>query len=119
MRPLRPAPVTRPLSLLLALAAALPAPAATSAAAAGGWQPVNGAERGLLTDGDRYVVTVSRSRAVRAIETVTERRRPLEAPPCDSGRSQPSAVGSGMVVWECGGFVGSGRHTLVVDDLAR
>jgi hypothetical protein len=56
---------------------------------------------------------------VRAIDTVTERRRHLEAPPCDSGRSQPSAMGSGMLVWECGGFVASGRHTLVVDDLAR
>jgi hypothetical protein len=69
MRPPRPAPVTRALSLLVALAAAVLAPAATSAAAAGGWQPVNGAERGLLTDGARYVVTVSRSRAVRAIDT--------------------------------------------------
>jgi hypothetical protein len=106
------------LSPLVALAAAAAAPAATSAAAPADWRPVGNAGRGLLSDGDRYVVTLSRSRVVRVVDTVTARRRRLEAPPCDAGRSEPSALGSGMLVWECGSFVGSGRHTLVVDDLA-
>jgi hypothetical protein len=91
------------------------APAATSAAAPAGRRPVGGAGRGLLSDGARYVVTHSRSRVVRVVDTVTERRRRLETPLCDAGRSEPSALGSGMLVWECGGFVGSARHTLVVD----
>jgi hypothetical protein len=106
------------LSLLVALTAAVLAPAATSAAAPAGWRPVGGAGRGLLSDGARYVVTHSRSRVVRVVDTVTERRRRLETPPCDAGRSEPSALGRGMLVWECGGFVGSAGHTLVVDDLA-
>jgi hypothetical protein len=102
----------------LLIAAVVLAPPATSAAATGDWRPVKGAERGLLTDGDRYVVSESRGRVVRVNDTVTDRRRRLTTPPCDDGRSRLSALGSGMLVWECGGFIGTSRHTLVVDDLA-
>jgi len=82
----------------------------------GDWRAVTGAERRLLTD-DRYVVTRSHAGLVRMLDTATGIGRVLASPPCDNGSSLPSAVGSGMLVWECAGLA-RGGHMLVVDDLA-
>jgi hypothetical protein len=83
----------------------------------GDWRAVSGAERRLLTD-DRYVVTRSGAGIVRMLDTATGIGRRLTPPPCDNGPSLPSAVGSGMLVWECASLVALGGHTLLVDDLA-
>jgi hypothetical protein len=109
-------------ALAVAVVAGLLLRADASAAAQrltiGGWRTVSGAERRLLTD-DRYVVTRSRAGTVRMLDTATGSGRRLASPPCDSGPALPSAVGGGMLVWECASLVALGGHLLVVDDLAR
>jgi hypothetical protein len=112
-------------ALLLAIAGAaagalLPASAGGAAPrlTLGAWEPVPDAGRRLLADGERYVVTRSRTSVVRMQDTETGARRRLVEPPCDSGRSLPTAIGGGMLVWECAGLVALGGHVLVVEDLA-
>jgi hypothetical protein len=83
----------------------------------GDWRAVSGAEGRVLTD-DRYVVTRSDAGLVQMLDTATGIGRVLASPPCDNGPSLPSAVGSGMLVWECASLVALGGHVLVVDDLA-
>jgi hypothetical protein len=108
--------------LLLAVAAAALCAAgaratARAAVVIGDWQPVGGAGGWLLADGERYVVTRARDGVVRVRDTATGERRRITPPPCDSGSALPGAVGSGVLVWECGSPLGAGTHLLVVDDL--
>jgi hypothetical protein len=113
--------VTRSLAFVAAVVGGLLVLAAPSAAAQrltiGEWRSVSGAERRLLTD-DRYVVTRSRERIVRMLDTATGSGHRLASPKCDNGPSLPTALGSGMLVWECASLVAAGGHLLVVDDLA-
>jgi hypothetical protein len=109
---------------MAAAVAALLVPAAAAASTAparltlGAWHAVSDAERGLFSDGDRYVVTRSRAGVDRVRDTVTGRSRRLVAPPCDNGRSIARAVGSGTLVWECASVVALGGHVVIVEDLA-
>lgn len=107
---------------LACLLAALLAPAAAHAKPLkiGDWESVAGAERTLLADGERYVVTRSAGGVVRMHDTVKDERRTLKPPACDNGPALPVVAtpgGGGGLVWDCASVVALGGHTFYGQNL--
>ena len=110
----------RVLVLTVALGVLISAPAPSKPMRIGGWERVAGAERLLLSDGARYVVTRSAGGVMRVYDTATGKRRTLRSPVCDSGRALPVALGAaggGGLVWDCASVAALGGHTFYGENL--
>lgn len=108
------------LTSILAALLCVPAAAHAKPLKIGGWERVAGAERTLLTDGERYVVARSAGQVVRLHDTVRDERRTLKPPACDNGPALPvvaSPGGGGGLVWDCASVVALGGHTLYGQNL--
>jgi hypothetical protein len=110
------------LAFMSAALLGVPAAAQAKPLKIGGWERVAGAERTLLTDGERYVVTRSAGRVVRLrdLGSTNDARRTLKSPACDTGPALPvvaTPAGGGGLVWDCASVVALGGHTFYGQNL--